>query len=93
MDSLSALIIDIKMIILAWNIRGLGSRIKRRELRNLVRMTRTDFLIIVETKTHSFSFTLLRTIGGGRLNSWEFLPLQGQSSGILMSWAALYLPK
>ena len=62
------------MIILSWNIHGLGSSSKRRELRNLVRMANVDFLIVFETKAKSFSQGTLRSIGGGRLNRWELLP-------------------
>ena len=72
------------MIILAWNIRGLGSCCKRREVRNVVRRFKCDFLILCETKLVSPSPALLRAIGGGRLNSWEALPSQGASGGIII---------
>ena len=65
------------MIILAWNIRRLGSRAKRRELRNLVRISKVDFLIILETKAESLSPSTLRNIGGGRLNRWLAIPSRG----------------
>ena len=74
------------MIILAWNIRGLGSRAKRRELRNLIRISKVDYLIILETKAESLSPTSLRNIGGGRLNRWLVLPSRGSSGGILLGW-------
>ena len=38
------------MIILSWNIRGLGCGIKRREVRNIVGRFKVDFLILCETK-------------------------------------------
>ena len=76
------------MIIFAWNIRSLGSSNKRRELRNIIRRCKCDFLIICETKADSFSPALLRSIGGGRLNYWDFLPSQGNVSGILIGWDA-----
>ena len=81
------------MIILAWNIRGLGSSNKCRELRNLVRRYKSDFLIVCDTKSDSFSQPLLRFIGGGRLTCWEFLPSQGSASGILIGWDALVASK
>ena len=70
------------MIILSWNIRGLGSGLKRREVRNLVRRFKCDILILCETKVDSHSHPLLRNIGGGRLSQWEMLPSQGASGGI-----------
>ena len=55
------------MIIFTRNIRRLGSRCKRRKVRNVVRKYKCDFLILCETKLNSFSSSLLRSIGGGRL--------------------------
>ena len=81
------------MIIWAWNIRGLGSSNKCRELRNLVRRYKSDFLIVYDTKSDSFSQPLLRSIGGARLTCWEFLPSQGSTSGILIGWDALVASK
>ena len=72
------------MIILAWNIRGMGSGCKRREVRNVVRRYKCDFLILCETKVVALSSPLLRSIGGGRLNNWEIFPSQGASGGILI---------
>lgn len=74
------------MIILAWNIRGFGSCSKRREVQNVVRRYKCDLLVLSETKLDSFSSSILRTIGGGRLTEWNFLPSQGASGSILISW-------
>ena len=74
------------MIILAWNISGLVSSDKRRKVRNIVRRYKCDFLILCETKMDAFSPPLHRSIGGGRLTQWEFLPSQGTSGGIQVGW-------
>ena len=74
------------MIILAWNIRDLGSSCKRREVRNVVKRYKCDFLILCETKLDAFSYSLLQSIGGGRINQWEVLPSQGAFGGILIGW-------
>ena len=76
------------MIILSWNIRGLGSSSKRREIGNIVRRYKCDVLILCETKLDSLSQPLLRNISRGRPNKWEFLPFQGTSGGILIGWDA-----
>ena len=74
------------MIILSWNIRGLGNSGKRKEVRNIVRRFKCDILFLCETKLTSPSHALLRNLGGGRLNKWEFLPSLGASGGILIGW-------
>ena len=75
------------MIILSWNIRGLDSSHKRREVRNMVRRFKCDILILCETKVELRSHSLLRNIGGGgRLSQWEILPSHGVSGGILIGW-------
>ena len=73
------------MIILAWNTRGLGSKCKRREVRNVVRRYKCNYLILCETKLDSLTSSLTQSIGG-RLNYWEFLPSQGASGGIILGW-------
>ena len=74
------------MIILSWKIRGLGSSGKRWEVRNIVRRFKCDILILCESKLASPSLTLLRNLGGGRLNKWKFLPSSGASDGIIIGW-------
>ena len=74
------------MIILSWNIKGLGSGIKHREVRNIVRRFKVDFLILYETKVELCSRSLLHNIGGGRLSQWEILHSQGASRSILIGW-------
>ena len=77
------------MIILSWNIRGPGSRDKRREVRNIVRRFKCDILILCKTKVESPSHSFLCNIGGGgggRLTKWEPLPYHRTSGGILIGW-------
>ena len=64
----------------------MGSGCKRREVRNVVRRYKCDFLILCETKLDALSSPLLRSIGGGRLNKWKILPSQEVSGGILVGW-------
>jgi exonuclease III len=46
------------MIVLSFNIRGLGGRVKRRRIRELVREHKVDFLAIQETKLEVISDSL-----------------------------------
>ena len=52
------------MIILAWNTRGLGSKCKRREVRNVVRRYKCNYLILCETKLDSLTSSLTQSIRG-----------------------------
>ena len=74
------------MIILSWNIRGLGSSDKHREVRNIVRRFKCDILIFYETKVESSSHSLLLNIRGGKLTQQETLPSHGALGGILIGW-------
>ena len=71
----------------------MGSYRKRREVRNVVRRFKGDFLILCKTKLVSPSLALLRSIGGERLNKWEILPSQGASGGIIIDWNSAFCVK
>jgi exonuclease III len=74
------------MIVGSFNIRGLGSRIKRRKVRDLVRVERLDFLALQETKLQSVCDSLPRSLWGNEDCDWAFLPADGNSGGILSIW-------
>lgn len=74
------------MIVLTFNVRGLGGRSKRNKLRDLVREHKVDFLAIQETKMEEITHNLCYSIWGNEDCSWEFLPSEGNSGGILSIW-------
>jgi exonuclease III len=74
------------MIVLSFNIRGLGGRIKRRKVRNLVRCYNVDFLALQETKLEEITSEFCYSIWGSQDCQWAFLPSQGSSGGILSLW-------
>jgi hypothetical protein len=74
------------MIICSFNIRGLGSRVKRRRIRDIVRDEKIDFLALQETKMEVITDGLVFSLWGNRDCSWIFLPAVGNSGGILSIW-------
>jgi mannosylglycoprotein endo-beta-mannosidase len=74
------------MIVCSFNIRGLGSRVKRKKIRDLVRGEKLDFLAIQETKMESISEAFVNSLWGSCDCDWAYLPAEGNSGGILSIW-------
>jgi hypothetical protein len=74
------------MIICSYNIRGLGGRVKKSLIRNLVLKEKVDFLAIQETKLGEVSNSLLYSIWGWEDCSWLLCSSVGNSGGILSIW-------
>ncbi|KAK2449253.1 DNA-(apurinic or apyrimidinic site) endonuclease [Trifolium repens] len=71
------------MIVLSLNIRGLGGRVKRRRVRELIREHKVDFIAIQETKMESISENFCYSLWGSSDCNWAFHPSEGASGGIL----------
>jgi mannosylglycoprotein endo-beta-mannosidase len=74
------------MIVGSFNIRGLGSRVKRRKVRELIALEKLDFLALQETKLEGVSGSLCSNLWGSVECDWEFVPSEGASGGILSLW-------
>jgi hypothetical protein len=74
------------MIVCTFNVRGLGSRVKRRHIRDLVKEENLDFLAIQETKMEVISEALVFNLWGSSDCGWSFLPAIGDSGGVLSIW-------
>jgi hypothetical protein len=74
------------MIVGSFNIRGLGSRVKRRKVRELIASESLDFLALQETKLEGISGSLCCRLWGNAECEWAFLPAVGNSGGILSLW-------
>jgi exonuclease III len=59
-----------------WNIRGLGGKGRRRQLREMIFKQRIDMICLQETMKTHFSLANLRNLVGGR-GSLGIGPLQG----------------
>jgi hypothetical protein len=74
------------MIVLSFNARGLGGRVKRRRIRELVREHNVEFLAIQEIKLETISDNFCYSLWGSNDCAWSFLPSEGASGGILSIW-------
>lgn len=74
------------MIVLSYNVRGLGGRVKRKVIKDLVVDQRVDFLAIQESKLEVVTDTVCRGLWGGDDCDWAFLPSIGNSGGIISIW-------
>jgi exonuclease III len=74
------------MIIETFNIRGLGSRVKRRKVREFISSEKFDFLAIQETKMEACSDSFCHGLWGNDGCDWVALPAVGNSKGILSLW-------
>jgi mannosylglycoprotein endo-beta-mannosidase len=77
----------LSMIVSSFNARGLGSRVKRRKIRELVRSENIDFLAIQETKMEVVQDALVSNLWGSNDCCWAYLPVVGNSGGILSIWS------
>ncbi|KAK2445529.1 DNA-(apurinic or apyrimidinic site) endonuclease [Trifolium repens] len=66
------------------NIRGLGSRVKKRKIRELVQAEKVDFL--AQTKAEVIEEALIHVLWGSDDCEWVHLPATGNSGGILSIW-------
>jgi exonuclease III len=74
------------MIVLSFNIRGLGGGVKMRRIRELVREFNVDFLAIQETKLEVVSAKICYSLWSSEDCNWAFIPSEGASGGILSIW-------
>ncbi|GLT87099.1 hypothetical protein SLE2022_051990 [Rubroshorea leprosula] len=74
------------MKLVSFNVRGLGSVLKRKEIGKLVRMEHPDFLFLQETKLEKVDDHLCRMMWDSRDFGWEMKESIGASGGLLCFW-------
>ncbi|KAL8518663.1 hypothetical protein ACS0TY_009854 [Phlomoides rotata] len=80
------------MKVVSYNIRGLGSREKCREVRDVNLSFRADFCCIQESKKETVDDILCRTLWGSNNMGWAYRESIGRSGGIISIWnAGLFL--
>jgi exonuclease III len=67
-----------------WNIRGLGGKGRRRQLREMIFKQRIDVICLQETMKTHFSLANLRNLVGGQRFSWNWTSARGHSGGTLI---------
>ena len=76
----------VTMKIISWNVRGLGSFKKRREVRQLVREKNPFILCIQETKLAIIDDFVCKAIWGDDCVGYSFRPSLGASGGLVTLW-------
>ncbi|GLT37184.1 hypothetical protein SLA2020_115170 [Shorea laevis] len=74
------------MKLISFNVRGLGSVLKRKEIGKLVREERPDFLFLQESKLERVDDELSRTVWNSRECGWVMKESIGASGGLLCFW-------
>ncbi|XP_057808850.1 uncharacterized protein LOC131023324 [Salvia miltiorrhiza] len=71
---------------LSYNIRGLGSKIKKREIREIIQKQEIDVVFLQETKMGQLSEPDLKSIWGTEAVEFANRQAEGRSGGILTLW-------
>jgi exonuclease III len=75
-----------KWSILCWNVRGLNSESRQREVRAKIDESDCHLICLQETKCENFDWRFIRTFCPKRFDSFAFSPSVGASGGILVIW-------
>ncbi|KAJ9675452.1 hypothetical protein PVL29_024396 [Vitis rotundifolia] len=74
------------MKIISWNTRGLGSRKKRRVVKDFLRLENPDVVMFQETKREVCDRRFVGSVWSVRNKEWVALPACRASGGILIIW-------
>ncbi|CAK8571209.1 unnamed protein product [Lathyrus sativus] len=74
------------MNLVSYNIRGSGSRAKRREICKLLNSEKVDLCMIQETKQVEISGKFVHSIWGNREVNWSFKSAIGSAGEMLLCW-------
>ncbi|KAK8715577.1 hypothetical protein V6N13_042908 [Hibiscus sabdariffa] len=74
------------MCVLSWNVRGLGSSVKRSAIRKVLRQQRIKMVFLVETKLEVVSEVVVKSLWW--IDSYSFLvsASEGLLGGIIIIW-------
>jgi exonuclease III len=72
--------------VMIWNVRGINSSWKWDSIKNKVLSSQCDIVCFQETKKDDFDISFLRKICPATFDSFDFLPTNGASRGILIAW-------
>ena len=72
------------MRVLSWNVRGLGKKARKRQVRDYIIKERIEIVGLQETMKQDFSDHDLHELAGGINFSWLWLPAKGKSGSILL---------
>ena len=81
------------MKILSWNVRGLGSKAKRKRVKETISKATPDVVLLQETKLEILDDMVVRDIWESRFKGWECLPFVGALGGVLVIWDTRFAMK
>ena len=74
------------MKIISWNTRGLGSRKKRRVVKDFLQLENPNVVMFQETKRKVCDRRFVGSVWSVRNKEWAALPACGALGGILIIW-------
>lgn len=74
------------MIVVSWNIRGLGKPEKRAAVRKLVKKQRICVLFLQETKISKDITHIIQDTWGSQSCGWEWVSSEWESGGLITIW-------
>lgn len=72
------------MKVYLWNVRGLGDRDKRAAVKDVIRSSKADIVLIQKSKLSSMSDLLIKEVCGSASFDWICLDAVGSSGGIIL---------
>lgn len=83
---ISSEVFSLPMMIILWNISGVGSRLKRSFLLKLIRKRKPDIVFIQESKLENVTRGEINRLSGTLNMEFSFVPAEGSSGGIITMW-------
>ncbi|XP_057444522.1 uncharacterized protein LOC130736749 [Lotus japonicus] len=74
------------MILLSYNVRGLGSNVKLRAIRELVHQEKVGMLLVHESKLEEVDIRVCRSLWGSDDCEWLFKASDNRAGGIICIW-------
>ena len=72
--------------VLCWNVRGLNSDARQRDIRAKIEESHCSIICLQETKCEQFDIRKIRSFCPRRFDQFAFSPSMGASGGILVIW-------
>src|ERR1041385_5865687 len=74
--------------VMCWNVRGLNSAERQRDVRAKIDESCCSILCLQETKCENFDLRLVRKFCPRRSNNFAFSPSVGASGGLIVVWCS-----
>ena len=72
--------------LISWNVRGLNCKVKRSQIKNVLKLWKGEVICLQETKLETVSRAIVRSLWCNRFADWKFLESEGASAGVLIMW-------